>query len=101
IKLSVDLDSPETVLPIDADRIEQMLVNLLENACKFTPRFGTITVRGYKSSMAAGDAAEWVRESDPSYRIDVKDNGAGIAPEHIDSILEELTSYAGGHVRSG
>ena len=36
-----------------------------------------------------------------SYRIDISDSGSAIAPEHLESIFEEYTSYAGGRDRSG
>jgi len=31
--------------------MEQVLVNLLENACKFTPKGGAIDVRGYPDML--------------------------------------------------
>ena len=51
----------------DPDRIQQVLVNLLQNAVKFTPREGSVTVR--------------CTNDGPSVRIEVKDTGVGIDPE--------------------
>jgi signal transduction histidine kinase len=100
IGISIDLEPPDTHLYLDAGAIEQVLVNLLENACKFTPRGGSVEIRGRVSySDAPGDRKEG--RMIPVYRIDIQDTGMGILPEHISSIFEEYTSYAGARDRSG
>jgi PAS domain S-box-containing protein len=59
----------------DEDRIRQVLVNLVTNACKFTPQGGTVRV-GRARAAAPPDAVEgrWVG-------IEVADTGPGIPPE--------------------
>ena len=37
----------------------------------------------------------------PVYRIDIQDTGMGILSQHLTSIFEEYTSYAGARDRSG
>ena len=94
-------------LYFEAGQIEQVLINILDNACKFTPRAGTIEIRGYpyfwerralrKSSVPP--AAERRRQTsrDPNtYRIDIRDSGTPIPAEHLERIFEEYTSYAEG-----
>ena len=49
ISISLDLDQATTLLYFDPGLIEQALVNLLDNACKFTPKSGDIEIRGYPS----------------------------------------------------
>lgn len=96
ISVTVDLDPPDTYLYMDPGAIEQVLLNLLENACKFTRRNGSIEI--------VGRLASWDRpghEPNPVYKIEVRDNGMGILPEHLDSVFEEYTSYAGARDRSG
>ena len=111
IAITTDLASCDQLLYFEAGQIEQVLINILDNACKFTPRAGTIELHGYpyfwerrttRSSVPA--AAERRRHNIPepnSYRIDIRDSGNAIPTEHIDHIFEEYTSYAGGRDRSG
>ncbi len=56
----------------DLNRIYQVLINLVGNAIKFTDR-GTVTVR---AALAGSDTV----------RVEVKDTGAGIAPEDLSRI---------------
>ncbi|MBW8877143.1 MAG: MEDS domain-containing protein [Acidobacteria bacterium] len=76
--LTLDLDLPAGELPIRGDRLRlsQVLANLLQNAVKFTPRGGRITVR---MAPLPGD---WRVE------LTVRDNGAGIEPEELPYIFE-------------
>jgi len=65
IQLRLEVD--DIVLDADRDKLRTVLDNLLSNAIKFTPRDGTITIRG--------------RRSDTAFVLDFADTGAGI-PEH-------------------
>lgn len=60
----------------DPDKLEQILINLLDNAIKFTPAGGTITV----DATDLGDRV----------RIDVKDTGIGIPAKDIPRIFERF-----------
>lgn len=60
----------------DQQRLEQVLVNLLENAVKFTPASGAITI-------AAADIGTHVR-------ISVQDNGCGIPAKDLQRIFERF-----------
>jgi signal transduction histidine kinase len=100
IRLSVEVEPPNGALLFDAGQLEQVIVNLLDNACKFTPKGGTIAIRGRSitaqelGKLASMDAAA-------GYRIDISDSGRGIDPSHIEQIFDEYTSYADPMGRSG
>jgi signal transduction histidine kinase len=72
--LRTELPEKPVVLRADPTRMIQAISNLLDNAAKYTPPGGTITV-----SVQAGDG---------NVQISVQDNGAGIAPELIGRIFE-------------
>lgn len=111
ISISADLVSPNQTLYFETGQLEQILINILDNACKFTPKAGTIEVTGYpffwerrKTNAGLPSDMERRRGVNPesnSYRVDIRDSGAGIPAMHLQLIFEEYTSYAGGRDRSG
>jgi signal transduction histidine kinase len=71
-----------SVLPmiwVDVDMIYRVLINLLENASKFTPVGGRIDI-GAQTSQDGLFVQFWVR-----------DNGPGIPPAERDRIFEKFT----------
>jgi signal transduction histidine kinase len=111
ITISPCLDSIDEDLFFESGQIEQVLINILDNACKFTPKAGLIEIRGYSSFWERRTGHSQIQppterrlraRHDPNcYRIDIVDSGAAIPPEHLDLIFEEYTSYSGGRDRSG
>ncbi|RYZ65732.1 MAG: hypothetical protein EOP09_13810 [Proteobacteria bacterium] len=61
----------------DPKRIEQVLVNLLDNASKYTPSGGLIQVH-------------WGEESSGDTLLEVMDTGPGISNEHHDRLFERF-----------
>jgi two-component system sensor histidine kinase KdpD len=72
----IRLDLPEILAPVDAVLMEQVLVNLLENAAKYSPQ-------GTPMDLAA-------RVSGDSLTLDLADRGPGIPPGEEERIFEKL-----------
>ena len=73
-QLTITLPEEPITLNVDPIRIEQVVTNLLHNAAKYTPEGGQINL-----SVARENGQAVIR---------VRDNGIGIAPEHIHEIFE-------------
>jgi signal transduction histidine kinase len=107
--ITVALNMSDTQGPVclDPEQIEQVVVNLLDNACRFTPKGGTIEVRGYPVwsddvTNNRGRETQGLSSASPrAYRVEVSDTGPGILAEHLESVFEEYTSYSGPEDRSG
>jgi len=111
LRLAWQVTSPPEALYFDREQIEQVLINLLDNACKFTPKYGSIEVRGYpyfwerraklKTAIINGERRTSRLQAPNAYRIDICDSGPGVPAENLEKIFEEYTSYSGGQDRSG
>src|SRR3989442_6637333 len=83
--LSVDAEA-HVEATCDPTILRQGLINLLDNAIKYTPDKGAISVRVAKTSL--GKAA-----------IEVKDTGPGIAAVHRERIFDHFYHVDAGHAR--
>lgn len=111
IRLAADVAAPAEALCFDEAQIHSVLTNLLENACRFTPRNGSIEVRGYsvfweRRHPEVRETRQHERrlgQSQPpnAYRVDIRDCGPGVPAAHLNSIFEPYTSYAGSQDRAG
>ena len=74
----VTLDFPEDLPPVraDAERFEQVLRILLDNALKYTPPNGQIRVGGHAAGVVV--------------QLDVRDNGIGIPPAEQGKIFTKF-----------
>lgn len=108
LHVAVKCEAAPPNLIFDGMEIEQVLFNLLENACKFTPRQGSVEIRGYEVHWdAAGGPPREVSTTDAglqsanAFRVDVRDSGPGISIENQRELFQEYKSYSGGRDRSG
>ncbi|HUJ03548.1 MAG TPA: PAS domain-containing sensor histidine kinase [Rhizomicrobium sp.] len=86
VALKVRLSPAARRIFADPRAVKQMLVNLLTNAVKFTPRGGTV----HLLAARAGAGVE----------LAVADTGVGIAPEHLKRIGQPFEQAEGAHVRT-
>jgi signal transduction histidine kinase len=71
----------------DAERLRQVLMNLLDNAIKYSPEGDEVEVRAYAE--------------DGRIRVDVRDNGPGISREDQRLIFEKFGRVTSGHTPPG
>jgi len=76
--VAVGADLPDGLPSVTADRerVHQVLFNLVDNAMRFTPDGGAVTVSADRHNG--------------SVEIQVADTGAGIAPEHLPRLFERF-----------
>jgi len=76
IAIEVDVDDGVAVAA-DAKALDQILINLIDNAVKYTPAGGHVWV---SASTVSGERV----------RIEIRDDGPGIAPKHRERIFERF-----------
>lgn len=80
--MTLDLVDEAPVISGDADRLQQTIVNLVDNALKATPAGGTIQVK--------------VRNNDAEVILVVRDSGRGLTNEEVSRAFEPYFSGPGG-----
>lgn len=89
VKLSLNCTDEAIDVKADAQKIEQVLVNLVDNGIKYGNQDGKVTVL--------------IEDRKKSYLISVKDNGPGISENHLPRLFERFyrvdksrTKHSGG-----
>jgi PAS domain S-box-containing protein len=81
LQIEVVAADPSMTVWADRDKVTQVLLNLIGNAIKFSPRDGTVTVAIEKNEQ------EWVK-------ISVADSGPGILPAEMNKIFVKFYQIA-------
>ncbi|MEH1835039.1 MAG: GAF domain-containing sensor histidine kinase [Nostoc sp.] len=76
LKLDLQIDPRRDRFTADAERVEQILWNLLTNAIKFTPESGSVTLR------------LWVEDNTAIFQVE--DTGIGILEEQLPLLFEKF-----------
>lgn len=87
IQLNIELAAGISKIQGDRNRLKQVIINLLDNALKFTPESGKITIR---TSFTI-----------EKVQIEVIDNGCGIAEKDIPRVTEKFYQGEGAVSGSG
>lgn len=82
IQLTQDVPPSLPDFYLDQRRLKQVLINLLNNAVKFTPEGGTVTLQ------VSYHPQDKTNVSYPCLRFSVIDTGIGIAPEDLERLFE-------------
>jgi two-component system sensor histidine kinase KdpD len=83
VAVSIPADLPP--IPVDAVLVEQVLLNLLDNALKYTPPGSPISIQA--------------RVDDGTVLVEVADEGPGLPPGAEERVFEKF--YRGGHGQRG
>jgi signal transduction histidine kinase len=78
VALLTRIPTPLPALPMDPDRMGQVLGNLLDNAMRHTPAGGTVTISVVPSAGGGGTS------------LAVADTGDGISAEHLPHVFERF-----------
>ncbi len=90
VTLAEEIDPDMPLLDADQDRLEQAVLNLVDNSIKYTPRGGRVTVRA--RALAAEEVPEVLRRDDRASfcEVLVEDTGVGIPAEDIPRLTERF-----------
>ncbi|HVK37195.1 MAG TPA: ATP-binding protein [Candidatus Kapabacteria bacterium] len=85
LDVSVTVDEPDLIVAGDADRLQQIVWNLMSNAVKFTPAGGSIRIVQERAGS--------------NVRLTVADSGCGITPEFLPFVFERFLQADGSRTR--
>jgi two-component system sensor histidine kinase/response regulator len=89
VDLVIDLPEESRQILLDANLFQRVLDNLIANALKFSPAGSTVTLRVEYPEAEPGSQLQ-----EPRVRIQVLDEGPGIAEAHRDRIFDKFEIVA-------
>ena len=91
LNFDVTCELEDTCYLGDKMRINQVLANLMSNACKFTDRGGSVWLSVTESK---------INENESKLRFSVKDTGVGINEKDIDRVFNSFEQAEGSNLRA-
>jgi signal transduction histidine kinase len=98
VDLAIHCDDPDLIFDGDSERVRQILVNLANNAVKFTGVGGRVLVRCTLEPRP--DPGARLTGSGPWICICVTDTGIGIPSDRLTTIFDPFVQVEGGHTRT-
>ncbi|MDQ3813743.1 MAG: ATP-binding protein, partial [Armatimonadota bacterium] len=80
LSLQLRAAQPSLLIRADADRLEQVVTNLVSNAIKYSPDGGEVTVT----------VEENATDSSPAAVLRVQDTGMGMSPEQVSQLFQKF-----------
>ena len=74
LRIIFDTDIEEKIMAVDVDKMERVMLNLISNAVKFSPKGETIYIN--------------IEDKGDTVRVLVRDCGVGIGPDHLNTIFD-------------
>jgi two-component system phosphate regulon sensor histidine kinase PhoR len=91
IRLTTEVPANLPLVLADRDRLVQILVNLIDNAVKYTPDGGSIALRAKPiSDFGFRISDSTIRNPQSAIAIEVEDTGIGIPPKDLPRITERF-----------
>lgn len=105
VALRADIDSALPKLVGDPVRLRQVVLNLADNALKFTPAEGQVLITAEMTTLAVNPSAApegvvLLAAGQPALRLVVRDTGPGIADSEKERVFDPFYQIDSGSTRS-
>jgi signal transduction histidine kinase len=87
VTLTTDISDEIPALDADPDKVERVLQNLVDNALKFCPSEGNVTIRAHQPEKG--------KQGERFVRIDVSDSGPGIPDDYKAKLFDRYVQVKG------
>lgn len=90
IEIAVELAPTLPRVLAEPSSLQQVITNLLDNAIKYTPRHGKVTVSAFQHEGSSATMNSFPSGHPALIQVDVRDNGIGIEAKYLDRVFERF-----------